>query len=274
MSGRARSCAASTSATRSQYGQPTVRCPSTEISCTRPSKAIHSGIRPPEPEPAPWPSGTPFTSGLAGALHHECAWCGKMDQITDLSTDLPMRTLRDWRNGAGSKAGWPPADGAGQDALRRAAVLAGRAPWLPSPPSWRERRAWRGPAWPPGPASRWCLGTRLCRRGDAGVERLHEVDHLGRGLDVLQHDLVALALLLNEGLDLLAVRVVEPLGVPVALHGLDEQLGHRQLAVGHVAGLGELEVRPGRAPRRRSTWCAGPARRPRAGWPRDTPCCA
>ena len=39
-----RNWAPSTSATSSQYGQPTVRCPSTEISWTRPSKPVHSGI--------------------------------------------------------------------------------------------------------------------------------------------------------------------------------------------------------------------------------------
>ena len=88
------------------------------------------------------------------------------------------------------------------------------------------------------------LAAALMLAFSASMRSTTLADRLGA---FLQHDLVTLALLLNDRFDLLAVGVVEALGVPLALHRLNEQLGHRELAVGHVAGLGQVEVASGGA---------------------------
>src|SRR5580704_7089545 len=103
----------------------------------------------------------------------------------------------------------------------------------------RRGAAGRGPLG--GRAATCALGARLGGRLDAGVERLHQVDDLGGRLRrLLDHDLVALALLLDQRLDLFAVRVVVALGVPVGLHRLDEQLRHGELAVADLVRVGQL----------------------------------
>ena len=159
-----------------------------------------------------------------------------------------------WRDRrAGGAPAWvgrerSPAEPAAEGERLRTPCGGRLAAW-PGRAAWRSSR--RASSWPAsalraaarlaGASARPALGARLGRRLDAGVERLHEVDDLGGGLGrLLDHDLVALALLLDERLDLLAVRVVVALGVPVRLHRLDEQLGHGELAVADLVDVGQL----------------------------------
>ena len=95
-------------------------------------------------------------------------------------------------------------------------------------------------------------------RIDAGAEDLHQVDHLGGGRRLLDagDDLASRALGLDEDLDLLAVGVVVLVRIPLALHRLEQEVGHRQLAVAQLrrrpAGRGVPWSANGS--HRRSTW--------------------
>ena len=79
-------------------------------------------------------------------------------------------------------------------------------------------------------------------RIDAGAQDVHEVDdRRRRGLRLdTGHDLVPLALFLDERLDLLSMCVVVLPRVPLVGHGLEQQLGHGQLALAELDRVGHF----------------------------------
>ena len=96
---------------------------------------------------------------------------GKRSQITASDTIVTALARHTTQSGCVRLAKtWgveTPRRTSAQDALRRAAGLAGRAAWRPSSPSWPARPGGRVPAWRPRrlAASPWSAGSMRSRRG-------------------------------------------------------------------------------------------------------------
>ena len=120
------------------------------------------------------------------------------------------------------------------------------------------------------------FAVRLARRratglragaGQAGLERGHEVEHLGRLLGRgRRDDLLARGLALDQREHLFAVLVVVLLGIELARERVDELARHLELALARLGLRVDQLAVDARAPRRRSAWSRGRACRRSAGW--------
>ena len=190
----------------------------------------------------------------------------------------------------------PPRPGQADLRTRLAAVLTGSrsssppsssCSWPPpsSPaPSWPRPSWWRRRASPSASARSAASVSSVVRRtarrllragaGQAGFERGHEVEHLGRLLRRGRgDDLLAGGLAVDQRQHLVAVLVVVLLGVEVPRQRLHELARHVELAFGRRgSGLGHRPLAArARAPRRRSASSPGTARRRPAGSPPALP---